>query len=66
MSTETTERTINKKRIRKVLVRGKLYPVIEGSANHTDEGVEVEYKTNRGTNTTFVKRGEFTKKLRHW
>lgn len=59
-------RTINEKKIRKVLVRGKLYPVVEGSAVHSDEGVEVEYTTRRGTNTVFIKAGTFGKNLRHW
>ena len=35
-------------------------------ANDTDDGVEVEYTTTRGTNTVFIKAGTFGKNLRHW
>ena len=63
---KTMTRTVNVKEIRKVMVRGKLFPVVEGSADHSDEGVEVEYTTRRGTNTVFVKAGTFGKNLRHW
>ncbi len=59
-------RQVNVKEIRKVMVRGKLFPVVEGSADHSDEGVEVEYTTRRGTNTVFIKAGTFGKNLRHW
>ncbi len=63
---KTMTRTVNVKEIRKVMVRGKLFPVVEGSADHSDEGVEVEYTTRRGTSTVFVKAGTFGKNLRHW
>ena len=60
------KRTVNVKEIRKVMVRGKLFSVVEGSATHTDDGVEVEYTTTRGTKTVFIKAGTFGKNLRHW
>ena len=60
------ERPINQKKIRKVEVRGKLYPVKEGSAVHEQDQITVTYITKRGENQATVKRGEFTKRLRHW